>query len=142
MKNIFFLVVFIFLSCSKDKDETSCLPLPNNKDINIIDKITGDNVFTNGMFTQNPLQIVTNPINLFPVNFTQSTGLNTLTIFPIKTEGIINFSIVLNNEITIPLQAKIIINNGCGTNYYFENIISVDANYVVEESGPKLKVKI
>ena len=143
MKNLFYLFLLIVISsCSKDKDESTCLPLPNNKDINIVNKITGENVFSNGTFTQNQLQIVTNPANLFSVNFTQNSGLNIFTIIPIKTEGFINFSIVLNNEITIPLKTKIIINNGCGTNYYFENIISEDSNFIIEENGINLKIKI
>lgn len=143
MKKLFYLLLIsVFLSCSKKEDETTCLPLPNNIDINIVDKISGENVFIIGMFTQSQLQIVTNPANQFPVNFTQNAGPNTLTIVPIKTEGIINFSIVLNNEITIPLKGKIIINNGCGTNYYFESITSENTNYLIEKSGTNLKIKI
>jgi len=143
MKKLFYLFLLVVLSsCSKDKDETACLPLPNNKDINIVDKITGENVFTNGMFTQNQLQIVTNPANQFPVNFTLNGGLNIFTIVPIKVEGFINFSIILNNQITIPLKGKIIINNSCGTNYYFESIVSENSNFIIEENGTSLKIKI
>lgn len=143
MKKVFLLLILLVLSsCSKKDDETTCLPLPNNIDINIIDKISGENVFTIGMFTQSQLQIVTNPANQFPVNFYQEGQQTIFTIFPIKAEGIINFSIVLNNEITIPIKAKIIINNGCGTNYYFESITSENANYLVEKSGTNVKIRI
>ena len=136
------MILLVLNSCSKKEDETTCLPLPNNIDINIVDKISGENVFTLGMFTQNQLQIVTNPANQFPVNFYQEGQQNIFTIFPINTEGIINFSIILNNEITIPLKGKIIINNGCGTNYYFESITSENANYLVEKSGTNVKIRI
>lgn len=143
MKKVFLqLILLVLSSCSKKEDETTCFPSPNNIDINIVDKVSGENVFTIGMFTKSQLQIVTNPVNQFPVNFTQNAGPNTLTIVPIKTEEIINFSIVLNNEITIPLKGKIIINNGCGINYYFESITSENANYLIEKSGTNLKIKI
>jgi hypothetical protein len=143
MRKVFILMILLVLnSCSKKEDETTCLPLPNNIDINIVDKISGENIFTIGMFSLNQVQIITNPVNQFPVNFTQNAGPNTLTTFPIKTEGFINFSIVLNNEITIPLKGNIVINNACGTNYYFESITTEDTNFVVEKSGTNLKIKI
>jgi hypothetical protein len=143
MKKVFLLLIILVLSsCSKKEDETTCLPNPNNIDINIVDKISGENVFTIGMFTENQLQIVTNPVNQFPVNFTQNAGPNTLTIFPINTEGIVNFSIVLNNEITIPLKGNIVINSACGTNYYFESIVSENPNFIIEENVTSLKIKI
>lgn len=143
MKNLFYIFFLIVIcSCSKDKDETNCVPAPNNIDINIVDKITGENVFTSGMFKQNQVQILTNPANQFPVNFTQNTGLNTLTIVPIKAEGFINFSIILNNQITIQLKAKIIVNNGCGTNYYFESITSLGNENEIVQNGKNVTIKI
>ena len=82
MKKVFLLLILLVLSsCSKKDDETTCLPLPNNIDINIVDKISGENVFTIGIFTQSQLQIVTNPANQFPVKFYQEGQQNIFTIF-------------------------------------------------------------
>ena len=146
MKKVLSLVVIIliFYNCSKkEENEIVCLPAPSNKNINIVDKITGENVFTNGRFLINQLVIETSPINLFTVAFDLGTQGNKFTIFPIKKVGTINFSIILNNEITIPLTAKIIETSGCGVNYYFESINSENLNYTIEEiNRNEIKIKI
>lgn len=141
-KIVYLIFIFALTQCSKKEDETTCIPLPNFKDVNIVDKVTEVNVFSNGTFTQNQLQIITNPANLFPVNFNQSPNNTVFKVVPTNTTGFVNFSIVLNNEITIPLKGKIIVTNGCGTNYYFESIVSENPDYTIEDVGTNLKIKI
>lgn len=131
----------LLLACSK-KEETICQPKPNIIEINIVNKLDNQNVFTTGTFSKNQLSILTNPANQFAINFNQySSNTDIFRIEPIRIVGNINFSIILNNQITIPLTAKIIKNTACGEFYYFENIISNDSNYELELVVNNLKIK-
>jgi len=62
MKITNYLFLFLTLSFSKN-DKTECLPRPNDINIEIIDKISGENVFTNDLYEKENLQIITNPEN-------------------------------------------------------------------------------
>jgi Tfp pilus assembly protein PilP len=143
-KLIYNLIILILLiGCSKnDTDETSCIPKPNIIEVNIVNKLDDKNVFSTGLFTQNQLVIVTNPVNQFPINFNQEPNLNNFKLEPLKIVGNINFSIQLNNQVTIPMSVKIIKNTNCGEFYYFENFISNDLNYEIEFINNNLKIKI
>jgi len=144
MKKVF-LVLFLALlciGCNSDDDNSLCVPPPNYKVVNIVDKTTGENVFSNETFTKNQLQIISNPSNLFPFTFNDDLGNDVFTIVPINTNTTVQFSIVLNNEINIPLTAEIIVDNSCGTVYYFERIISDDPSFVIENGQDILVIKI
>jgi hypothetical protein len=107
-----------------------CVPSPNYLEINIEDNITGENVFDNGTFTRSQLEILTSPQSQFPFTFNEDIENNVFKIFPIQATGPVEFEIVLNNEITIPLTAEIVLNESCGSIYYFVNIMSDDPSIV------------
>ena len=144
IKKIFYLLFLIFfVKCSKKEEPVAvCSPLPTYKDIDLLDKISGENVFSSGRFTKNQLQIITNPVNQFPIVFRENS--NVFTIYPGENLGIIDFSIVLNNQVTIPLTTNIFLSDDgiCGKFYRFEYITSLDPSVVIVKNIDNIKIKI
>lgn len=138
MKKLIYLSILIFAlqACiDPSTEEVACLPPPNTVSFIIIDSLTGENVFDNGRFTLNQLEIMANPSNFISYKMYNKDSLFVKeTYFNLQPAnngvGIVNITFNLNNEVAIPIIGNIVINTSCGVNYYFTSFRNQDSSII------------
>lgn len=119
---LLFILTSIIISCGKPCLDASTGP-PNFQ-VEIVDAITNENVFTNGTYTQNQLQITTLNSTSFDYNFYSENNLNIISISPAWDKGTFETTIKLGPDIIIPISTKIKkAETDCYKNYFIETVI-------------------
>ncbi len=113
MRNYFFILLFLVLtiqSCKKE-DCDLCFTPPNVFLFELVDKTTGENLFTNGTYNINDLKI-TNSLNNnapFEYEFITENDINLIQVYGIgwKTEKVnLNFEISNNYIFSLYVDAE------------------------------------
>ena len=105
MRNIkfyFVLVLFFAVSCEKENEceGIDCIPPVKTFTFDMVDKTTGENVFTNGTFSRNQISII-NLLNDQPIDY-EFIDIDNLNYIKINSIGwqteIVNCSISIDSE--------------------------------------------
>ena len=99
IRGILFISILIFQSCN-EKCDGPCFSPPHSFYFEIVDKSTGENLFTNGSFNPNDINVV-NLVNQANVEFTflDENEYNVIMINTIGWESeIVNYSINIGPE--------------------------------------------
>lgn len=135
------ILAVIFYSCDKPCQDASTGP-PNFR-IEIIDAVTNENVFTNGTFTQNQLQVTPSNSTSFNYSFISENNLNILVISPAWEEGTFTTTIKLGADITIPIITKVKkVSDDCNTNYVIETVTINNYENHFDQENYIYKIKI
>ena len=147
MKKIFFVLLIgvLFASCT-DKCVEDSKPVPATFFVEMINETTGENVFENGSFVENDVEITDVIGNDVLYNFIED--INTMQLFPKTTidANNIQIKITLNNQTTMVTKELIVKYNvaskkeECYTSYEFTNILF--PNNLSELVDGVFKVKI
>jgi hypothetical protein len=143
MKKLILLIVFsaLFYSCEKPCEEAS-IGSPGLR-IEIVNATTNENVFTNGTYTQNQVQVTTANSTSQEYSFISENNLNVIALSPAWTEGTFTTTIKLNNVVTILIVTKIYKSSSrCFENYFIENVSVTGYSYSQDLSTGILKIKI
>lgn len=146
MKKIIALIGLVVLSLSCEKDDAPC-PLssvgPPNFTVEIVDKTTNENVFTNGTYKQSQLNVTTENSTSSDYIFISEDNMNIIGITPAWKSGTFTTTIKLNNQITIPIETIIIEKSTeCYTNYYIESLKVFGYPYTYDETTGVYTIKI
>ncbi|MBU2950640.1 hypothetical protein KO493_08025 [Tamlana agarivorans] len=100
-KNIFIIITFFLLSCDAIKDCEDCFTPPNNFYFDIVDKVSGENLFTNGTYDYQDIEIINTLDGNESVDFEFIThdNINQIEIYSIgySTE-IVNLKFYVSNQ--------------------------------------------
>jgi len=130
------------VSCSKENCSENLIPPQASVFVELIDEITGENVFTNETYTQADLTVT--ELDAAEVNYIFITrdGLNLIQIFPkthMPTGNAININIATDDVIELQYNVETITTE-C---YIQKNIINVlTPNYNTTESNKIYRIKI
>jgi hypothetical protein len=143
MKKSIFLIIIItfFYSC-----EEPC-PIgntgPPSFTVEIVDATTNENVFTNGTFSENQLQVTTEGSLTQSYGFISDENLNRIIITPAWSEGVFLTKIKLNNEIVIPIRTLITKSSTkCFENHFITNLVVENYAYTFDNQNGVYKIKI
>jgi len=151
MKKLLFILSLILLvttqSCENkdDCEDMYCFTPPNSFRFELVDKITGENLFTNGTFDKSDIEIIdiNNQTNI-EFNFIDENDLNLIQTNPIgsKTE-IINYSIKISDETIFDLyvDAERLNENCCSFTRYNE-IKILNSEFEFNQSNEVYKILI
>ncbi|WP_299777092.1 hypothetical protein [uncultured Formosa sp.] len=139
MKKIFFILTCIaltFYSCNNDDDIIDCFTPPTSFTFELVDKTTGENLFTNGTYNANDISL-TNTLDKnsnAEFTFIDEDNYNIIEINSIgwKTE-IVNFELKIEDEIIFNLyvDAERKSENHCSFTTYNEIEIQ-DTEYTLD----------
>ena len=145
MKKVIVLIglVVLSLSCEKDEPCGEASTGPPSFSVEIIDKNTNENVFSNGTYTQNQLKVTTENSTTANYRFISENNMNIIGISPAWQEGTFTTIITLNNQISIPIESKIYKSSSkCYENYFIESLNVIGYSYTYDETTGIYKIKI
>ena len=137
---LFFLPLLLF-GCKNDCEGIACFTPPPNFIFELVDKATGDNLFTNGELDSDTITVLNT--NLEPVNFKfiSENDLNVLELSEIGWNlNLEKYTIKVGEiDFTITLEMEEKYENCCT----FFNILEFDvSNYTYEQSNTSEIIKI
>ena len=145
MKKIMALIGLVVLSLSCDL-KGPCIEIsvgPPYFTVEILDKTSNENVFTNGTYKQNQLEVNTESSTSGSYMFISENNRNVIGITPSLQEGTFTTTIILNNQITIPIKTIIVERySSCHANTFIESVIVNGYSFTYDESTGIYKIKI
>lgn len=139
-KLLFLLLLFVVQACGKDDcEDYACTTPPDPFVFEIVDKATGENLFSNGTFSPEQIAVI-NTIDGREVEFTfvEENGLNLLRVHGVgwKTETVLS-SIQLDGEeiFTLYVEAEMVSENCCTFTRYHKIEIEGVEYKLNEETG-------
>jgi hypothetical protein len=143
---ILFLFIGLF-SCDKlgSGNNIACFTPPGDFPFEIVDKTTGENLFTNGTFKSNQIDVTDLSTNLkVPFSFISENGLNIFSIHTIgwKTEKV-NYRITIQdkNIFELYVDASRLDGDNCSYTVYNQVLIK-NAEYELNKEKGRYVIKV
>lgn len=143
MKKAVFIFVLIFTLYSCDKPCEEGATGPPNFNVEIVNKVTNENVFANGAYLPSQLRVLTPGSSTFTYSFISENNKNLINISPAYVDGSFTTNIILNNQKTIPIKTKIYkTSTKCFENFFIEKVEVVGYDYLYDEQTGIYTIKI
>ena len=149
MKKIIALIGLVVLSLSCESEGVTpetllCSSGPPKYYIEIVDKTTNENVFTNGTYSQNQVKITTENTTAESFRFVAKSAenANVIEIIPAFQEGTFTTTVTINNEIKIPIESKIYLSESECKNLFIESVNVIGYSYTYDEATGIYTIKI
>ena len=136
------LLLLLLNSCDKCED-IACSTGPPNFTVELVDAVTGENLFTNGKYMPGNIKVTDELGQKVYSSFFAEYGRNSLLISVNSTEGDQKITLAVGDDLSIPIKVKVYKGTAnCCTNYFVEDVaVQGYATDVVKENGI-IKIKI
>jgi hypothetical protein len=127
IKVLLFFLFFILYACDDNNNNVQCFTHPPGFTFEIVDKTTGENLFTNGTYKSGQIIVTDLATNLkVPFSFISENGINILSIQTIgwKTEKV-NYTITIQDKKIFELYADVSRLNGDNCSYTVHNQVLI-----------------
>lgn len=140
----FILAFFLMTACSDEEECGACFTPPNYFVFDLIDKDSGENVFSNGRFNPDDIEIIDAADQLVEFSFVEENNINIIEINTIgwQTE-IANYriNIVSDNVFDLYVDAERLSEDCCSFTRYNEIEIS-NAEFVLDPETGVYKILV
>ena len=123
----FFVLAFLLITACSDEECGACFTPPNYFEFNLVDSESGENLFSNGTFNSDDIEILDASDQPVEFTFIEENNINLIEIYTIgwQTE-IVNYRVNIdsNNIFDLYVDAKRLSENCCSFTRYNEIEIS------------------